>query len=172
LLQFLYFLLRRKLLRCTVFSFQAYIYTSHGVLPVGWHKFCILISKMVRLAIPVWNESVSTTFDFARQLVVADVDRTSEISRRVFPFPLKAAAEKARSLKNLNVDVLICGAISQYLGWLVARYGIRIVPFIRGPIDAVLAAYVGGKLGDSAYLLPGSSPGARKRWRHGHSATR
>ena len=126
---------------------------------------------MARLAIPIWNKSVSTTFDFARQLVVADVSAGRKVSQRVLPIQAETITGKARVLEALSVDVLICGAISQPLGELIARHGIRIVPCITGPVNSVIAAYMNGGLGDPAFLLAGSPPGARRRWRHGRSGT-
>ena len=120
-----------------------------------------------RLAIPVWQETVSTVFDFSRRVLLIDVEGNREISRRDTSLPDEPALQRAARLSRLGVQVVVCGAISQPLAWFVTQAGIRLVPFVSGPVDEVLAAYLCGRLADPRFLLPGSPPTARRRWRLG-----
>ena len=50
----------------------------------------------------MWNEGVSTTFNFVRKLVVADMEAGRKVSRRVSPIEAKTISGKARTIKALN----------------------------------------------------------------------
>jgi predicted Fe-Mo cluster-binding NifX family protein len=119
------------------------------------------------LAIPVWDDQVSTTLDFARALVLVEVQGGREVSRKEVVLGDGPAAGKARKLRNLGVGVVLCGAVSQSLAQAVSGAGIQIVPYVSGPIDEVLGAYLCGRLSEPRFMQPGCRPGARRRWRHG-----
>ena len=127
------------------------------------------ITKRVEacIAIPIWRERVSTVCDFSRRVVLIDVQGNREISRRQVLLSDETALQRAARLERLGVQVLMCGAISQPLEWFVTQAGIKLVPFVSGPVDKVLSAYLSGCLADPRFLLPGSPPAARWRWRHG-----
>ena len=154
-------LLSRNLLLVTVFHCWQ---LNSANLGMGYAR---RLNMRTRLAIPVWDEQVSTTADFAGRLLVVDLDEGREVKREEMPWQDTAPVRRAQALKNRKVEVLLCGAISQPLAWFVARAGIHVIPFVAGPVDNVLAAYLCGRLADPRYLLPGSPPGARRRWRHG-----
>jgi len=118
------------------------------------------------LAIPVWEDQVSTAFDFARKLLVVEADGKREVSRREVPLGDEPVERKARRIRDLAVQVVICGAISQPLAQAVSQAGIEIIPYVSGQVDSVLAAYLCERLADPRFLQPGSRPGARKRWQH------
>lgn len=120
-----------------------------------------------RLAIPVWRETVSTVFDFSQRVLLIDTQGNREISRREVSLPDEPAPQRASRLDRLGVQVLVCGAISQSLARFVTQSDILLVPFVSGPIDEVLAAYLCGRLADFRFLQPGSPPAARRRWRRG-----
>jgi len=118
------------------------------------------------IAIPVWNDEVATTLDFARRMLVVTVEARREIARQEVAICDEPAAHVVRRLQEVAVRVLLCGAISEPLARAVVRAGIRIVPYVSGPVDGVLAAYLCGQLVEPRFLQPGCRPGARRRWRH------
>ena len=118
------------------------------------------------VAIPVWNDQVSTTFDFAERLVVLETEVGREISRREIQLDGDSVERKARKIRDMAVQVVLCGAISQAFARAVARTGIEIIPYVTGPIDDVLAAYLCGRLAEPRFLQPGCRPGARRKWTH------
>jgi len=120
-----------------------------------------------RVAIPVWCDAVSMAFDFSRQLWVVSLEDNREVSRHEVSLKPAAPGKRAAELKELEVDTLVCGAISRPLASAVAQAGIRVIPFVAGSVDEVLGAFMCGRLADPRFLLAGSPPGARRRWRHG-----
>lgn len=132
--------------------------------------------KKVKIAIPECGNYVSTVFDFADKLSLTEIEEQTEKNRLKMPLPNEPIPQKAGRLKELDVDVLICGAISKPLALLIMGSGIEIIPFVSGQIDEVLIAYIRGQLTESRFLMPGCRRGARKgfgrgghrcRWRGG-----
>lgn len=122
---------------------------------------------IMRLAIPVWQGEVSTTADFARDVLVADVEGTREITRQNIGLSEQIPVQRAWRLRDLGVQVFICGAISRPLAWSLSQAGIRVVPCVAGSADEVVAAFLCGQLNDPRFLQAGSLPGVQRRWRHG-----
>ena len=121
----------------------------------------------MKIAIPVWNDCVSSAFDFAHRLLLIDIQNGSETNRTEISLSGELIPQKASRLKSLGVDVLICGAISRSLASQVLSSGIELLPYVLGPVDEILKAYVTGQLGESRFAMPCSWPGARKGFRRG-----
>jgi len=120
------------------------------------------------VAIPVWSDQVSTVFDFARHILLVELDGGNEIGRSEHPLQEGSLIFPAGKLSRFGVDVLICGAISRSLARIVASYRIEIIPFVSGTVNDVLSAYLTGQLVDSRFCLPGCRPGTRRDWRRRH----
>jgi len=116
----------------------------------------------MKLAIPIWNDRVSSAFDFAHRVLLVNVENSHDTGRSEIPFPPESDPEKANRLKTLGVEVLICGAISRSLASQVRASGIKVLPYIVGQADEVLKAYLTGRLIHPKFALPGSWPGARR----------
>lgn len=122
----------------------------------------------MKIAIPVWNGFVSSVFDFARHLLVVDMEGQQETNRSQIQLEQQPAPQLSAKLVGLDVDVLICGAISRPLASMLTASNIEVIPFVSGPVDEVLNAYFGNRLVEPQFLQPGCWPGTRKRFRHRH----
>ena len=122
----------------------------------------------MKIAIPIWNDRVSSAFDFARSLLLVDIEHGRETGRVEIPLFPESIPEKANRLKSLGVKVLICGAISRSLASQVMACGVKVLPYVVGQVDEILKAYLTGKLVQPQFALPGSWPGARKAFRRRH----
>ena len=117
----------------------------------------------MRVAMAVWNDRISPVFDTSSRLLLVDVEQGAERDRRnvemgVDLFP----TQRARRLTELEVNVLICGAISRPLAEMVSALGVVVIPWVSGPVEGVLRAYLTKRLSDSRWRMPG----CRGRWRH------
>lgn len=122
----------------------------------------------MKIAIPVWNGFVSSVFDFAHQLLIVEVQDQTELSRSEISLEEQPGPQRVSRLVGLGADVLICGAISRPLAsMLVAASNIEVIPFVSGPVDEILSAYINGQLAEQRFLQPGCWPGARKRFCRG-----
>lgn len=125
------------------------------------------MSKITKIAIPEWQGQVSTVFDFAGKLLLITIDGQKETSRTENLLPDEPMPQKVVRLRNLGVDVLICGAISRPLVFMITGSGIEVLPYISGSINEVLNAYLAGRLTEQRFTMPGCRPGARKGFRGG-----
>lgn len=135
--------------------------------PVVGTRYAIQIGVKTTIGIAVWDGRVSTTLDFARKLLVVDTDGTHEISRSEVALRDEPVRAKAKRLRDLSVHVVLCGTVSTPLAQATAQEGIEVIPYVSGPVDGVLEAYMTRQLAEPCFLQPGCRPGARTRWRRG-----
>jgi predicted Fe-Mo cluster-binding NifX family protein len=121
----------------------------------------------MKIAIPIWGDVVSCAFDFAKRIIVVDVENQNEKGRLEIQFIAESLNEKVKKLKDLGVNVLICGAISQTLANMVELSGILVLSYVAGHVDEVLEAYLRGQLPQPHLAMPGGWPrpgkGLRRR---------
>ncbi len=141
-------------------------YVCDAVAGVGT-LLAIKISMKTTIAIAIWENGVSTTFDFAEKLLVVETEAGREIERREVVLAGKSVEAKVTELKESGGVVLLCGAVSRSLAWAVNQAGIQVIPFVTGDVDDVLAAYMCGQLDRPRFLQAGCQAGARRRWRNG-----
>ncbi len=123
----------------------------------------------MKIAVPVWQGTVSNVFDFARRMLLVEIEGGVEVSRSEVDFCAEAAAVRVSSLKQLGVNVLICGAISRSTAQMVRAAGIELLAYVTGDIKDILQGYKDGSLGNRHFALPGCWNGARRgfgRWQH------
>jgi len=113
------------------------------------------------VGMPIAEGRIAPLFDVARRLLVIGYQRTQEIRRSEVYLGRTAVLGRLRILSGNKVEVLICEAVSAALETLVMAKGIKIVHHICGPVDAVLEAYVTGRLTEDTFVMPGC--GGRRR---------
>jgi len=118
----------------------------------------------MKIVIPVWDGFVSNVFDFAHKLIVVDIEDGKETGRSEVELKDKSLPTRTNKLKDLRVDVLICGAISRALAQMVTASGIQLLPYVTGRADEVLQAYITGVLVQRRFAMPGCWLGARERF--------
>ena len=116
----------------------------------------------MKLAIPIYNDNISNVFDFAHKLLLVDIENGKEANRSEVALESQLLPQRADQLKNLEVDVLVCGAISRVLANMVITSGIQVLPYVTGEVDDVLQAYLNDQLVKPEFSMPGCWPGARK----------
>ena len=117
----------------------------------------------MKMALTVWENRISPVFDAAQMLLVVEIENNKIISRHYEPIYPELPARLAGRLAEINVAVLICGAISQMPANILEANGIRLVPFITGNAGEVIDAYVKEVLFMPAFSMPGCG---HKRHRH------
>jgi len=121
------------------------------------------VGDSMRMAIAVWNDRISPVFDTSSRLLLVDVEQGAERDRRIVEVGADSfPTQRARRLTELEVNVLICGAISRVLAELISASGVVVIPWVSGPVEGVLRAYLTKRLSDSRWRMPG----CRGRWRH------
>ena len=114
----------------------------------------------MRLAVAEWGSEVSPVFDFAHRVIVVQDDEAHEQARYRYELPEESMSSRAERLRELGVNVLICGAISNPLEKMVTGLGIILVPWRCGLIEEVLIAYFSGTLQNPRFSMPGVGNGS------------
>ena len=118
---------------------------------------------MERIAIPVAGARVSPVFDVAHKFLLVDLENGQVISRAGHELKAQSAYARARLLAELGVGALICGGISWPLATMVEAQGVRVIPWVMGEVEEVLAAHVSGQLLVPSFTMPGCRRGRRRR---------
>jgi predicted Fe-Mo cluster-binding NifX family protein len=109
----------------------------------------------MKVAIATWNGRVSPVFDVARQVLMLDIGNGQVAARHEEPLPGTDPQAQAARMTGLGAEVLLCGAISQPMAAVLAATGIRVIPFIAGTVEDVLAAWMAGSLPNPDLSMPG-----------------
>jgi len=122
----------------------------------------------MRVALTAWEDRISPVFDSARTLLIADIKKKKVTSRQHIFFNPEKTSLLTETLNKLNIEVLLCGAISEIPSNIIIASGIALVPFISGNVEQVLEAYASDIQIIPGFLMPGCGPGCG----HGHGQTR
>lgn len=121
----------------------------------------------MKVALTAWENRISPVFDAARTLLIADIENGEIVNRRYDSLFPEMSARLAARLKDLGVEVLICGAISQLPAAVIEAGGVQLIPFIGGNIEDVLTSYAKGTQIVSVFSMPGC--GGRQRRQRGRA---
>ncbi len=120
----------------------------------------------MKVAIPAFQGRVSPVFDTCQELLIFEEDAEGRLADRMVDFSGVPEFMRAARLRELGVDVLLCGGITHFQARRVQTYGVRLVPWVAGSVQEVMAAYRAGALSDPRYAMPGCC-GGRRRGRGG-----
>lgn len=117
----------------------------------------------MRVAVAIWNGRISPVLDVARQVLMIGVENGRVAERREASLPGTDPRIQAARLAELGADVLVCGAASRPMLDMLNAMKIKVVPFVAGDIEQVVAAWLAGALPNPALSMPGCCG----QWRHG-----
>jgi len=109
----------------------------------------------MRIAVTIWNNRISPVFDVAQNLLMINLDSGEETARHNISLAGLSPPLKVETLKKNNVEVVLCGAISESYLRLLTTSGIRVEPWISGNIEEVIQAVLQNRLSDPCYRMPG-----------------
>jgi predicted Fe-Mo cluster-binding NifX family protein len=109
----------------------------------------------MRIAIPIWDDKISPVLDTASKLLVVEVEDQKEASRFEIYLDEHELSRRCIRIRGMDVDLLICGAISRPFYRMLIGSGINIIQDISGHPEDVLKAYLHGKLLHSGFFMPG-----------------
>lgn len=106
---------------------------------------------MSRIAVHHWQDRIAPVFDTGgRVLVLEDGTNEREECLLLRSQPL----QRAEDLRTQGVGTLICGAISRSMREALVACDIRVVGFVAGDLEQVIAAWMSGGL-DETFAMPG-----------------
>lgn len=106
---------------------------------------------MSRIAVHHWRGRIAPVFDVGGCIAMLEdgTDKRDEcVLVRAQPLQLSA------DLHAQGVETLICGAVSRPMQEALAACGIRVIGFVAGELELVIAAWREGSL-DGTFAMPG-----------------
>ena len=108
----------------------------------------------MRIGIPIWEEKISPVLDTALRLLIIEVEHQSESSRSIAYLDDQDLMQRCLRIKGLDVDIIICCAISHPFLRMLNASGIDVIQEISGQVEDVLEAYLHGDLFNSRFMSP------------------
>ena len=102
----------------------------------------------MKIAIAHWQSRVSPVFDVADHLFLITIEDGREVHRESLRIASQDPFERAQKLADQGVDVLLCGAVSLTLEKALVGAGIRVLGFLGGELESIVAAFLAGQLND------------------------
>ncbi len=120
----------------------------------------------MRIALAVWKGRISPVFDHSQRLLLVEVEEGRQLNEREQTLLHRFPSRRVAQLRQLQIQTLICGAISQPLAALITASGIRLIHFVAGDFKTVLNAFLAGRLPGPGFWMPGCGQGrGRERGR-------
>ena len=110
---------------------------------------------MERVGIPVFESRVSPVLDTCTRVLIIDLEKKREIARREIYIDNISLAERFSIIKNLEVNCVICGGISDVFHNMLHGHRIGVIPGRAGAVEQVLQAYLCDRLDQPCFLMPG-----------------
>ncbi|MFC1509248.1 NifB/NifX family molybdenum-iron cluster-binding protein [Candidatus Omnitrophota bacterium] len=107
----------------------------------------------MRIAFPLWHDSVSPVLDTAEKLVVVDIDSRTVVSRH--EIIMSDEPQKKAELIAQQADMLVCGAISRVMSSYLVNRGIRVYPWLMGNVDSLIKIFSDGNTPGQEFNMPG-----------------
>jgi len=109
----------------------------------------------MKTAFAVWDNRIAPVFDVARQIHIVENEAGQIISETKEYFNDNVPIQKALRLAELNVGVLVCGAISRSMQMMLVGYSIQVIPFVAGDLPEIIQAWLNGHLSRDTFAMPG-----------------
>lgn len=109
----------------------------------------------MRAVLTIWNQRIAPVFDVAGQALLVVSEDGAAYTEEILMLTKSSALAKVASLADAQADVLICGAISRPARSAADTFGIKVHAFIAGSVCEVVQAWLGGRLDDSYFAMPG-----------------
>ena len=113
---------------------------------------------------PVFEERISPLLDVSERFALFEV-KDKLITQKII-ININAETDRMRiyKLKELGVDVIISGAVSRYLSYIIDETGIKHIPWVSGRVDEIITSFTNNTL-QSVLPANGSCGGMMRKRR-------
>ena len=125
----------------------------------------------MNVAITVWGNRISPVFDSAKTLMVAEIRENKVVDRNIQLFQPTMFNRSLKLLEELDVRVLICGALCEGPVRFLESHDIEVIPFVTGEAEKILECYAQGK-DLNEFAMPGCGRARCCRTRDGRQQGR
>ena len=97
-------------------------------------------------------------FDVSDNLYLIHCQEGREMRREKAILNHQDLFQRAKEVTSLEIQILICGAISYPLERALAAAGVRVIGFTCGDLEEVIGAFLNGSLIQPCFRMPGWVP--------------
>jgi len=109
----------------------------------------------MKVAFAFLEDRIAPVFDTAQRILLVEVDAGAIRSETIARLTAQEPMDRAKALARLEVDVLVCGAISIDLQQFLVAQEVRVMPFVAGDLKEIKAAWLHGTLEQGGHHMPG-----------------
>lgn len=115
----------------------------------------------MRVGLTVWDSRISPVADAAAEVLVVRRDDGEWVSEDRVRLPNAGHGRAAAAISALDLDVLVCGAVSRRYAAMLEQAGVRVLAWVAGEWRDVLEALSDGELTSDRFIMAGC--GRRRR---------
>jgi predicted Fe-Mo cluster-binding NifX family protein len=115
----------------------------------------------MKVAVAHWQGRIAPVFDVSDNLYLIHCLEGRELRREKAILNHQDLFQRAEEVMSLEIQILICGAISYPLERALAAAGVRVIGFTCGDREDVLRAFLSGSLQRPCFRMPGWVPRGR-----------
>ena len=115
----------------------------------------------MRVGLTVWNGRISPVMDTAGELLVAEVGENGWRTLRSVPLGERGRMRTGRVLGSLNLDAVVCGAVSRGFAETLADLNVTVIAWVAGEVESVLDALADGTFESDCFRMPGCGRAGR-----------
>ncbi len=119
---------------------------------------------MAKAAFATWRDRIAPVFDASQWIQLVETKAGAIISQMKVNLAEDIPNLKASRLAELEVDTLVCGAISKPLQAIISAYGIEVISFVAGNLQEVIQAWLCDRITTTTTF---TMPGCQNAGRHG-----
>ena len=107
------------------------------------------------ISISIFNRRLSPLFDTSQNLLLVDLEGSQEKGREVISFASLSPLKKIEKLVEKKVDILICGAISNFFIHPLVKANIRVIGNLCGEYEEIIETFKKNEIFLDKFLMPG-----------------
>jgi len=104
------------------------------------------MENKMKIAIPFFEDRVSNRLDSSENILIVSLEKGVIESRKKIRLVHSEPQMMVNILTQLDVNVLICGGITEYYAKHFTLSRIEVIPWIIGELEDVLDLYLQGRL--------------------------
>lgn len=95
----------------------------------------------MRVVVPLFGSEVAPRFRFARQMLLAEIERGQIVARQRLQVDGLGWPDRIRLLERLGVSVILSGGFARFQRPMATARGIRVIWGLGGDAEQLLVAY-------------------------------
>lgn len=109
----------------------------------------------MKLALSTWNDLVAPVFDVSGTVMIVKISSGRIKTRKSEDISGMDNLARINLLCNLNIEVLVCGAISKPWHDILTAWDIQVISYVSGKVDEVLRSLLKNNINPQKLYMPG-----------------